>query len=581
MLEVEPMRAPRRVRPILVGVALSAPLAGGAAVSACSSGHALDVVLKDVDGERAKAAFLEVMVLDGGKCPAMDAVARGDVGATKFRKTVAASSEPPKIPDLDTGSYAFAARLVDGASCAAIAAGCTEADLGSVAKVVIPVGAVVPALGGCTAGQACTDGRCEASDGGGGGAGGGLPEAGPGACSLSLVASGALPALDEPGGTVAGPAIVATKDGFAIAYREGSIDASGAKAVLVTLQDDGTLGTASKQPIPTCAGFVADDGVGLALSSSSGGIAAASRPACNGGGAGLSILPFDASFALGAAVSTPDLATNVRLAASHALARGPKGYEVAVVAQGKAQIGSVDESGALATAPLFPSGSSSYAELAIEGDTLAAIADRISGGAAETEMPIGPVPAPGGGGGTGGGGAGGGGGVGGAGAGAGGAGASGLSVHRALSPWAALTAWSVDGVVRVGAISLDPSGTTTWGVVDRSGVSHGTGSLGQADAGTVTAGDLAVLGDHAIIAVARPRGFHVWQLRGATATSLAQDGFGVDESNTIGDQNLGNYDGARISVAAARQRIAVVWVTRKQLGTQDATGGFALYACEP
>ena len=82
------------------------------------------------------------------------------------------------------------------------------------------------------------------------------------------------------------------------------------------------------------------------------------------------------------------------------------------------------------------------------------------------------------------------------------------------------------------------------------------------------------------VAVARPRGFRVWKLRGALAGSLAQDGFGVDENNTVGDENLGNYDGARIAIAAGRERVAVVWVTRKQLGTQDATGGFALFACE-
>ena len=52
-------------------------------------------------------------------------------------------------------------------------------------------------------------------------------------------------------------------------------------------------------------------------------------------------------------------------------------------------------------------------------------------------------------------------------------------------------------------------------------------------------------------------------------------------SQTIGGVSLGSYDGKSIAVAAARNRVAVTWVTRQSLGSTDATGGFALFACVP
>ena len=42
---------------------------------------------------------------------------------------------------------------------------------------------------------------------------------------------------------------------------------------------------------------------------------------------------------------------------------------------------------------------------------------------------------------------------------------------------------------------------------------------------------------------------------------------------------LAAFDGARVAIAAARNRVLVVWVTKNELGPTDPTGGYAILAC--
>jgi hypothetical protein len=127
---------------------------------------------------------------------------------------------------------------------------------------------------------------------------------------------------------------------------------------------------------------------------------------------------------------------------------------------------------------------------------------------------------------------------------------------------------------------MELDGTVTWGAIDHAGLPLGTGTLGVKDPTVQKATDVVVLRDHAFVVAARARGFRLWKLNGALGKTLVQDGLGVDHENVVGNENLGNYDGVRVAIAAARNRVIVTWITRKQLGTTDETGGFALYACD-
>jgi hypothetical protein len=580
----------RRGKTAIVVSALTAPLAAAALFASCGGTPQIEITLQDTDDKRSSAAFAEALLYATG-CPALDELSSGQIGSPIKRQAVAAASAFQSIGELEPGTYGFAALLRD-ANCNVLASGCTTADVGSIRKVVIPVGAVVPPQGGCAGKAICVDAACVTDDGGLEGG------TGSGTCPLTLVKAGKLPKLLEPGGTATGPALLASANGFLLAYREASIDTLTASATLVEISDDGTAGMPSRQSIPTCANFVADDGVALA-EGQAGGLLLVSRPACAdaGTGAGLTVLPFDpAALTLGAPIATSDVGATSDLALAHAVIPFDDAFQAFYIAGGTAYQARIGLDGSLVSAPAFPTGTSVFAQVAATPDLWARLGDRRFGAAGQTLFTVGPpspIAAPMGGGGAGGaGGASGAGGAGGAGAAGGAGGGTGGSVDagspaqneftvaRSLADWGAVTAWSTPSGDRAIAASLEVDGTLTWGAVDHAGLPLGTGTFGTATSSVHTATDVAVLRDHALIVVARPRGFRLWKLSGALGPSLAQDGLGIDEDNVVGTENLGNYDGARVVVAAARTRVIVAWITRKQLGTTDETGGFALYACD-
>ena len=137
------------------------------------------------------------------------------------------------------------------------------------------------------------------------------------------------------------------------------------------------------------------------------------------------------------------------------------------------------------------------------------------------------------------------------------------------------------GVVVTLAIVAEGDGTVTWAGFDVAGFPLGSGTFVPAMGQLFQSGDVTVLGDHVLVTVARSRGFHVWKLRGALGDALSLEEAGVDEDLVAGAQNLGSYDGARVSVVAARNRVLVAWITRAKPGAGDPTGGYALYSCGP
>jgi hypothetical protein len=555
--------------------AVGAAVLGATLPSACKGTPGVDVGLQDSGGLRSAAAFAEVLVYDGG-CPGLDQLSRGVEGDPKVRRVVAASADLPDLGDLSRASYGVAVLLRD-AHCAVIASGCADADLTSVRKVTIPVAPVQPPQGACAAGAACVDAICvgggdagatdagpsdagadaaahdagPVDSGGGGGAGGGGP-----ACTLALVKAGALPSLATPGGgTITGPGVTPVDGGFLLAYREGSADQSQSLADLLKIGDDGVAGAVSRQPVPTCAGSVAADGVGVAESGGSG-LVVVTRPACQGAGAGLSILSFDASFTLAAAAPSLDLGAAVSMARVHGIAARKGGFEVPLVIDGTATLATIG-AGSITKQAFFADGTSTFAEVALTPSMRATLADRAGSGLGETVMTLGPIDAP-----------------------PPDAGVPpAVTAHRGASPWGALTAWSTPAGDRAAAVTVEQDGSLTWGAVDRAGLLRGAGNVSPGDASVFSAGDVAVLGDRVVIAIGQPLALQLQKLRGALGDALAAEGPPVAFSGAVGAVGLGSFDGARVAIAAARKRVFVAWISRNQLAPTDPTGGWALFSC--
>lgn len=558
--------------------ALSIPAAAAVLPVACK-GSGVDVTLTDEAGLRKSAAFVELLVYPVA-CPSLEVLSRGVEGNPKVRRVAAASGDPPEIGDLPTGSYGVAAVLRD-ADCAIVASGCADADFGDVRKVTIPLGAVTPPQGACTGGATCVDARCTggsdagAKDGGVNDAGphdGGTPDAsahdaaapdasadgGVGACKLSVLASAALPGLiDATGGTVTGPAVLATSSGFLVAYREASHDGAASTAALIALADDGKASLPSRQALPTCAGPGATDGVALAEAADGSGLLVVSRPACAPGNAGVALLSFDPTHALGPAAASIDLGASVSVPRAHGLVARKTGFDAALLVDGTAVIAAIG-AGSIAKTSLFEGGATStFVSLALAPKERVTLADRASGGAVQTVLTMAPLdaqpvgdagpPLP-------------------------------LVEVRPPAAWGSVVAWAGPSADRAAAISIEPSGAVAWSAIEWGGVARGAGSIAPGDGAAFAGGDVAVLDERVIAAIGESGAIRLQRLVGAQGDALAAEGAPIGLAGA-GLPPLDSFDGSRVAIAAARGRVLVAWVDKGTLGPGEPTGGWALLSC--
>ncbi len=96
-------------------------------------------------------------------------------------------------------------------------------------------------------------------------------------------------------------------------------------------------------------------------------------------------------------------------------------------------------------------------------------------------------------------------------------------------------------------------------------------------AGAFTGGDVAFVHDYLVIAAGAPRSVSLYRAEGATTSSSITSAAGVSTSGSIGSVSLDAFDGARIVIAAARQRVALAWLDAPSSPTP---GGWALLSCE-
>jgi len=138
------------------------------------------------------------------------------------------------------------------------------------------------------------------------------------------------------------------------------------------------------------------------------------------------------------------------------------------------------------------------------------------------------------------------------------------------SPFAALTAWDN----RAAALTPSASGIS-WKAFELapSGVAQelGSGSLAMATGLSLA---VAALENQLIVASALPQQISVRRQPGAKTLPFT----GAEKSVVLSGE-LGSFDGTHMAMAAARNRVAVVWLTQHALAAGQPVGGWALLEC--
>jgi hypothetical protein len=498
---------------------------------------------------REAASYSELAVFSGN-CPSSATLSRGEIDGAVYHAVTPVSSTLPEVGELDKSLHAFVVVLRDE-FCRVVGFGCTEADLSAIREVQIAVrawdsGALCEPLlqGGCRPPAECAAGRCAA-----------LPGADDGGCDLTVVASGALAPAVAAGARRSGPAVAALSDGFVIAYREQETPDLSPRMTVVTLTDWGKLGLAHSHELPRCVGGSPSDGIGLAATSRGALVVSAVSP-CKDTGAGAAFLALDGT---GAVVSS-SLATNLAfadltLAPSHALAPGvdPGSWELAyraVSAAPTVELAFARNTALEHVSPLFDGVAADFGQVATT-PFIRAVLGRIAAGVASPNRvvlqvglpsPEPPVRAT-------------------------------AEVELPDAVWGALTAW----LNRAAAVvpTLDGS-SLRFAAVDVDGVELATGHF---EGGPYESGDIVTLHEHLLVVGSRPAGFTLFRIDGATSLLSAAPAATLTLSDAVGSLSLKRYAGRQMAVAAARERVALVWLNEPTLEEGERAGGWALLSC--
>ncbi|MFO0568787.1 MAG: hypothetical protein U0263_24205 [Polyangiaceae bacterium] len=532
---------------LVIGLALSASCAKKREVTI----ELLDACSGNGTSFRDAADFVQFAVYPNA-CPSDDVLAAGDVRSANDTWTVSADSSLPEVGDLPQSKFGFAVMLRDK-DCTVIGYGCTEADLESISGVKIAAcdwsnhddpkepkcACQLLKGGGCFPPNECNTGQCKPPK---------VPD--PGGCSLVIDKAGKLPPPISPTAVVSGPAVVGTDDGFVIGYRDQS--AEKLRAVLTYLSDTGELAAPAVFDLEGCAEKEPLDGTGMAFEDG-GGMFTASLPDC-GKGAGAVFVPFASNGAVDQAAAPRNNAfKNLKMAQGGSIAAATATGEWELIYQ--------------VTTDATPR----IERVVLQGPVLKQTiysdfgADELAFGMVATSPQIrallAPVPS-----------------------------ASGTVVKVGprngdtfdekgtfslpQAAWAAMTAWKsrvAAGVPAGAGMTVSMAELGSGGVTVKA-----TGLVGK---GTVAGGAMAALRSHLFVAQGRSGGITVHRLDGADASLNTKPVVEMDFPVSLGPTNLSSFDGTRIAIAAARERVVVTWVSKGKLASGDATGGWALLRC--
>lgn len=499
-------------------------------------------------------------------------------GATKrvaFRRD---AKTTPKVGDMPSGKYAFAA-VAKGDDCAVLATGCVEAEVPSTDSVAVSMSALDEPTGACGTGASCQAARCvPANDNAN-------PSVGAG-CSLELLGSGPLANPVGGGNTmVSAPAIAATPSGFVVVYRE--IDPNGASARVTILPID-PAGGASDPQRPLLSGRCADsqetDGVGLLMNGNEGQLVLA-RSACDAN-PGLELLEFASNPQIEVKpnfFSSDSPAPNVlSLSMGHVAADLGNGTgAIAFIEAGQARVATIQpELGIVAPNGSFGGtkdmtgawvGASDGVLALLAAGPPQAATPTPDGGADASTTPNEPETGP--------------------------------MLRLFLAP----PSTALDQFDAATGKSPRPriSFPGTWGAMaargtrvivasDGSGpgrsVSYRTFDVDSTDAkevggfsmdtsGEVTGGDVYIESDRVFFAVIRQGAIELHAFANASTSPTPLRTLVFAKEPRIAALNI-IRDG-RVAVAATETRVAVAWTTASVLKNDDTTGGYAVFACTP
>ena len=245
------------MRPIAL---LAAAATAGAVAWACDRKPQIGFSLLVPPEIQEQAVWFEIGAFPGASCPPLAQFAggipaSGSVARVAFHRD---SETRPALGDIPRGSYAFAAVATD--DCAVLAAGCSVVDVGKADDVEITLRARDNPAGACGAGNVCQNAQCAPpNDNSGNTVGAG--------CSLEVIGGGPLNNPLSPNGFVSHPGIVATPDGFLLAYRESDRTLGQAQVTFIAIDNGGAISHITEQTLrDTCPDVEESDALGLALS---------------------------------------------------------------------------------------------------------------------------------------------------------------------------------------------------------------------------------------------------------------------------------------------------------------------------
>lgn len=506
----------------------------------------------------AQADWVEIGVLPGA-CPSPDQLAggipaSGSVARVAIQK---GNTSPPPIGNLKKGTYAFAA-AARAADCSVVGTGCTVADVTEARHVTIQVSGVQQPTGACGPSQSCVEARCVPV------VGNGSPSLGA-RCSMDLVGAGPLgDPLELSGSDVASaPAVVATDEGFLVAYREYDQLQGQARVTLAAIDAGGGLTLGKPVMLPgQCPNQDESDAVGLGYFGGAG-VVASARPACSQPTSGIDAYAVDASgHAMPGGHFNPTPNGQPRLSNAHALVLvGASSGWLAYVDPGGAQLAGLSGLGLQAGAIPFGGAPPHTLAQVNATDKMIALLAAGSGIAADAGMPADS-----------------------------GAGGSTLRLQLGSStamlalPYALTGSWgaldSERGRAFVLANGAAGEQSLTWSAMDLgSGMPAASGALAPPGQGAVAGGDVVFHGDRVVFAIEQKGSISLVVYDHASTTPtylrsmLLSDDPRVPSQATVRDGN--------VAIAASDTRVVVVWTTASTLGPNDAVGGYAVYACAP
>lgn len=543
---------PHSLRASLLAASSVAALVAAVAIASCASKPVIDVNLLDPDGVRAAAAWAELVVYKDD-CPPLAVREAGDVSGAERTFTVAADQSFPNVGDLEKSKYGFAVMLKNE-HCGIIAAGCTPVDLNHHRHITVMLNETTnAAVAACKAAnsEACVLGNCVKGDGDAGSSdatadGDATADAGA-ECKLQVIAADNLDLPIDVGSAYMGPDVVATPKGFVIVYR--AIDAAGttAKAVRQFVDDTGKKATAQTSDAPGCAGNQAANGLAAAWSAqqSAGFMTIASIP-CGSEPAKAYVANFDQDGKSLADVSYP-LPGEIAVAPVAGAASSPNSvkYFLASVSGGAPQLYTFTGSVVEPTIETVDNGGgvSTFAQIATATKIVATLADTDSQSGRIAVAVRAPTAA------------------------------TFQDVFLPAAPFAALTAWSNR------ALAAIPSGNlVSWQVLDATGTAVADGSL---TGGPFASLDTTTTGNYALVAGGAAGKIMVFRIDDANGTMQGGSTLQVTLAATLGKATLANFDGSRLSIAAARGRLVIAWINSASPTADDTTppGGYAVLGC--